>query len=172
MRTSVTSPETAPPPSFTIRSATEKDIPVVAQFLADMLQELASMGDHPACTDRARWSHVVSEIKESLNKVAFLHLLVETVAPRSMPVGWAYARIIDREPVYEPARVLHISALFVSRPYRKGGIGRALLEALVGWGRDSECVEAELNVLLENPACALYKSFGFRASHVKMRRPL
>jgi GNAT superfamily N-acetyltransferase len=155
-----------------VRTAEVADAPIVVQFLREMLQELASMGGHPASRDREQWARLQNEIQNGLQEPSQLHLLAETAGLAPVTVGWAYARIVDREPVYEPARMLHISALFVSRPYRKEGIGQTLLEALLGWGRDSGCTEAELNVLVNNPARALYEELGFNASHIKMARRL
>ncbi len=151
-----------------IRPAAATDAPIVVQYLRDMLQELASMGGHPVSRNADQWAHLLHEIQGGIQEPSQLHLLAETVGSVPALVGWAYARLVDREPVYEPERVLHISALFVYGPYRREGIGRALLEALLEWGRDSACVEAELNVLVGNPARTLYERLGFSASRVKM----
>jgi GNAT superfamily N-acetyltransferase/predicted nucleotidyltransferase len=161
-----------PAGKIAIRSATAADAPIVMQFLDKMVRELASMGDHPVSENREQWAHMASDIQGSLGRTDSIHLLAETTSPVPMPVGWAYARIVDREPIYEPARVLHISALYVSAPHRRTGIGQTLLKALLEWGQGSGCVEAELNVLVGNPACSLYDRFGFSASHVKMTRKL
>jgi GNAT superfamily N-acetyltransferase len=155
-----------------VRPATVTDAPIVVQFLRDMLQELASMGDPPVSKDADQWARLEHEIGSGIEEPTQLHLLAETVGLAPTPVGWAYARIVDREPIYEPQRALHVSALFVSRPYRKQGIGRALLEAVLDRGREAECVEADLNVLMGNPAHALYEKLGFEACRVKMVRKL
>jgi GNAT superfamily N-acetyltransferase len=142
------------------------------QFLREMLIELASMGDHPLSRDDEEWAHLEHEITTGIQGPGQLYLLAEMVGLVPEPVGWAYARIEDREPIYEPERVLHISALFVSPPFRRKGIGRTLLEALLEWGRDTECVEGELNVLVDNPARALYEKLEFSAARIKMTRKL
>jgi GNAT superfamily N-acetyltransferase len=133
-----------------------------------MLQELASMGDPPVSSNADQWAQVQQDISSGVQEPDQLHLLAETVSPYRKPVGWAYARLRDLEPIYEPARVLHISALYVSRPSRRKGIGQVLLQDLLQWGRDSGCVEAELNVLVGNPARALYERCGFSATRIKM----
>jgi ribosomal-protein-alanine N-acetyltransferase len=52
--------------------------------------------------------------------------------------------------------------LMVARPHRRQGIGRALLEAAVGWARSAGVAKLELHVLPHNtPAIALYEAFGF-----------
>lgn len=151
-----------------IRPAITTDTRVIVQFLRDMLHELASLGDHSVSQDQEQWVGVVSEMEKSLDNSDCLHLLAEIASPVPAPIGWAYARITDLEAIYAPARLLHVSALYVSRPYRRKGIGRAMLQDLLEWGRDSGCAEAELNVLVNNPARSLYEKAGFSASRVKM----
>ena len=155
-----------------IRPATRPDAPVITAFLRVMLQELASIGDPSPSGNEEGWAHLQHEIATGMQEPNQRHLLAETLGPAPEPVGWAYARIEEREPIYKPERVLHVSALFVSEPYRRKGVGQTLLEALLEWGRDSECITAELNVLVNNPARALYETLGFSATRVKMTRTL
>jgi RimJ/RimL family protein N-acetyltransferase len=52
--------------------------------------------------------------------------------------------------------------LMVSASYRRQGIGRALLEAAVGWARDAGVTKLELHVFPWNePGIKLYEQFGF-----------
>jgi RimJ/RimL family protein N-acetyltransferase len=52
--------------------------------------------------------------------------------------------------------------LMVSASYRRQGIGRALLEAAVGWARDAGVTKLELHVFPWNePGIRLYEQFGF-----------
>jgi len=52
--------------------------------------------------------------------------------------------------------------LMVAAPYRRRGIGRALLEQAVRWARESGVRKLELHVFPWNtPALRLYESFGF-----------
>jgi RimJ/RimL family protein N-acetyltransferase len=53
--------------------------------------------------------------------------------------------------------------LMVAQSYRRMGIGRALLEAAVRWGRENAVRKLELHVFPHNTAAiALYEQFGFR----------
>ena len=52
--------------------------------------------------------------------------------------------------------------LMVSASYRRQGIGRALLEAAVGWARETGVTKLELHVFPWNePGIKLYEQFGF-----------
>ena len=53
--------------------------------------------------------------------------------------------------------------LMVDAEHRRRGIGRALLDAAVDWARQEGVRKLELHVFPHNePAIALYESFGFR----------
>jgi GNAT superfamily N-acetyltransferase len=79
---------------------------------------------------------------------------------------------VRREAVFEPARILHIHALYVDPDHRRRGIGRALLQTAFEWGRTAGCTATELNVLVSNPARTLYEGLGFRAFQTEMVRDL
>jgi len=44
-----------------------------------------------------------------------------------------------------------------------------LLEAVLEWGREKGCAEAELNMLVSNPARRLYEKLGFKEFQLEMR---
>jgi RimJ/RimL family protein N-acetyltransferase len=52
--------------------------------------------------------------------------------------------------------------LMVAAPYRRRGIGSALLDEAVAWAREAGVTKLELHVFPHNePAIALYEQFGF-----------
>jgi RimJ/RimL family protein N-acetyltransferase len=63
--------------------------------------------------------------------------------------------------------------LMVAAPYRRRGIGRALLERAVEWAGAHGVAKLELHVFTWNePALALYESFGFRREGLRRRHYL
>jgi GNAT superfamily N-acetyltransferase len=158
--------------STSIRRATAADIPSMVEFLRQMLSDMAAVGGYPVARETEHWKDVATEFQDHLKTPGCLHLLAETVSRPPTAVGWSFARSSKREPVFEPAQVLHISALYVSPPYRRQGIGRALLTKVLEWGRSVGCMEAELNVLANNPARALYRELGFADAEIEMTRTL
>jgi len=155
-----------------IQKAAEAEAPQLIEFLRQMLADMAAVGGYPVATGSEHWANVESEFLDHLQSPDCLHLLVKTATKPHKAVGWALARMTEREPLFEPARVLHIHALYVSPAYRRQGIGRSLLKTLLEWGRKGGCVEAELNVLVGNPARALYQGLGFSLFEIEMTRKL
>jgi ribosomal protein S18 acetylase RimI-like enzyme len=155
-----------------IRPVTASDVPTVVAFLRQMLADMATVGGYPVAKDAAQWTSMQTEFLEDLHTPSHLHLLAETGEAPPRTVGWAFARTKERDPVFEPAHVLHISAVYVAPHYRRRGIGRTLLKAVLEWGRSSGCVEAELSVLVDNPARSLYREFGFSEFEIEMTREL
>jgi GNAT superfamily N-acetyltransferase len=137
-----------------------------------MLDEMASLGGHPVTRAEEAWARIKAGITSEITKDEHLLLLAELAGPDLIAIGLAQASVVTREVVFEPTRVLHIHALYVAEAHRRRGIGRALLRATLEWGRASKCAEAELNVLLANPARELYEGLGFSASQMEMVREL
>jgi RimJ/RimL family protein N-acetyltransferase len=68
---------------------------------------------------------------------------------------------IARDPHPASSHVADLG-LMVAAPYRRHGIGRALLDRAVLWGAAARVRKLELHVFPHNtPAIALYESFGF-----------
>ncbi len=158
-----------------IRRANTSDVPTVARFLRAMVEEMASLGGHPVARDDEAWTQIKHAISQELENGDHLCLLAEV--PESGPdpgiaIGLVEARAMAMAPVFRPTPMLHIHALYVVDAYRREGIGQALLDAALAWGRDKGCTEVELNVLVNNPARVLYEKMGFQALQVEMVRRL
>jgi GNAT superfamily N-acetyltransferase len=155
-----------------IRRSKAADLPLLVAFLRHMLTDMAAAGGHPIAADREPWSDIEAAFRDHQDDPGYLHLLATTGAPDSAAVGWAFARSTSLDPLFVPTRMLHIHALYVSPPYRRQGIGRALLNELLSWGRSVGCTAAELNVLVGNPARFLYQELGFHEFEIEMTRKL
>lgn len=151
--------------AFTIRKATIADVPALVARLAAMVQAMESVGGHPAADENLLHDFLRSRLKEHLPRTDHLYLVADSNAQL---VGAAEASIYLLSDVFRDCRMLHIHAVYVDDSQRRQGIGRALMEAILEWGRVQNCEQAELNVLANNPAKQLYESLGFRVFQHEM----
>jgi ribosomal-protein-alanine N-acetyltransferase len=79
-----------------------------------------------------------------------------------MLVGFAVGKIVDE--------IAELESVAVSLRNRRGGIGRALCEAVVEWGKGqgAAAVELEVRARSEGPL-ALYRALGFAAVRLRPR---
>lgn len=155
---------------YSIRKAQEGDAAVVARIVRCMLEEMAPTGGRPVARDAEPWIELEKTITQEIAQEDHVHFLAELPGPDI--VGLAKGSAIRPMFLFEPKRTLHIHAVYVNEAQRRTGIGRALIEALLDWGRRSGCEEAALNVLVGNPARALYEKMGFCTFELEMTRSL
>jgi GNAT superfamily N-acetyltransferase len=155
-----------------LRRAGRGDIDVIVWFVDAMLQDMASYGGHPLVEARRRDRLLRAHVDACLADADHLFLLAVPAGEVPEPLGLAEASVTGLDHLLQPKRVLHIHALYVEPGHRRHGIGQALLEAALAWGKERGCREAALNVLTGNPASHLYQATGFQAFQVEMRRRL
>jgi GNAT superfamily N-acetyltransferase len=153
-----------------LRRAVRDDIDVIVWFVDAMLQDMASYGGHPLVEARRRDRLLRAHVDACLVDADHLLLLAVPGGAGSEPLGLVEASVTGLDELLRPKRVLHIHALYVEPGHRRQGVGRALLEAALAWGKERGCQEAALNALIGNPASHLYRATGFQAFQVEMRR--
>lgn len=144
-----------------------EDAETVAHFLRYMLEEMATMGGYPPAEGPEAWPRVMEVVHGELARDDHLYVL-GGVDDKPEPVCFGEALILEGHPLLKPFNSLHISAVYVLPEFRRNGIARHVTEYLLAWGRRKGCTEADLNVLLRNPARQLYEACGFTASDLKM----
>jgi len=155
-----------------IREATIHEAPTIRSFLRLMVEEMASLGGYPATDDEEQWTRVEQSIRDEIGRRDYLFLLASLADQPETQIGFLAAQVEMADPVFEPKRILHISAVYVLESHRRQGIGQALLKAALEWGSKVGCVVAELNTLVRNPARFLYEKAGFREFEVQMTHKL
>jgi GNAT superfamily N-acetyltransferase len=63
---------------------------------------------------------------------------------------------------------LHLSAVYTVPAARRHGVAKQLIHEALKWGQQMNAVEADLNVLVANPARRLYKQLGFQPHEISM----
>jgi len=156
--------------ALVVRNATPDDTSSVVELIRAMVTDMASFGGYPPATDHAAWETLRSGIAEELSEADVAYLLA--VVANGEVAGIGGARLVTLGGAFAPKKTLHINALFVRQHLRRQGIGDALMSRLLTWGTEAGAVECDLNVLLNNPAQALYSRHGFSGFEMKMVRPL
>ena len=64
-------------------------------------------------------------VRDAVCREGHAYFVADLTGTGATPAGLVEALVVSREPVFEPKRVLHISAVYVLRPHRRRGIGRA-----------------------------------------------
>jgi ribosomal protein S18 acetylase RimI-like enzyme len=156
--------------AVTIRNALPEDGSTIIELIRAMVTDIASYGGYPPATDYSAWEALRCLIVEELLDAKFSHLLAVATAGEIAGIG--AAELITLGGAFAPKKILHISVLYVRPHLRRRRIGDALMTELLAWGSASGAVECDLNVLVRNPAQALYARHGFSPFQVKMVRPL
>ena len=90
-------------------------------------------------------------------------------------VGFVIVKVFDTPPIETlvPRRILSINSMVVTGAQRGKGIGQALVEAAIVWGRAKGATTLELTVWEFNQrAKALYERLGLTTIYHKMQRNL
>ena len=96
----------------------------------------------------ARWRTSLRDwVRSPASRVLFAQ---ETDA--SEPVGLLTAHLYEPAPTYRPHLLVHVDDLYVAPEARGHGLGRALVEAAVAWGRAEGATQLRAGVLATNAA--------------------
>jgi ribosomal protein S18 acetylase RimI-like enzyme len=153
-----------------IRNASPDDTPTIVELIRSMVTDMSSYGGYPPATDPSAWEELRCRIAEDLADANATYLLAD--ATTGEVAGLGAAKLMTLGGTFAPRKTLHISVLYVCPLLRRHRIGDALMTKLLAWGSRSGAVECDLNVLLNNPARALYARHGFSSFQVKMVRQL
>jgi GNAT superfamily N-acetyltransferase len=157
--------------NITIRNATSSDATVVASLLRKMMtDEMEFSGGYQISSDEKEWNKLNEIILKNINDENFIYKIAEEIEGKRPIIGVSEAKMINRAFLLQPTFVLHIHSLYVDPDYRKKGIGKSLMEAVISWGTERKCEELELDVFVNNDAQVLYKNLGFQPFEIKMVR--
>ena len=157
---------------ISIRKAVAADASIITKFIRFMLEEMESMDGHQIIDKDSEWETVENELKKRIDDKDCIILFAEINAPPLEHIGFVEAQIFNFGFVFKPKKTLHIRSVYVSPSHRRKGIAMKLLKAVLEWGKKVGCIEADLNILVSNPAYALYEKLGFKKFEIKMLKKL
>jgi RimJ/RimL family protein N-acetyltransferase len=138
---------------FTIRPA----VPADAEALVALADAVAGEPEAWLITDSS-WRSAGEERRYLRALRRYAHAAVYVAETDEGVVG---RLSVARDPHPASAHVADLG-LMVAAPWRRRGVGRALLEQAVAWAHESGIRKLELHVFPHNePAIALYEAFGF-----------
>src|SRR5262245_61720159 len=132
-----------------LRDAREGEAGFIVQMIRNMVTDMAGYGGNAPATDNAAWERIAATIADELKGTSVKYLIAETASGDA--VGIAGAELITLGGAFAPMKTLHITAVYVLPPFRRGGIGGALLTRILDWGRAAGSEQCDLNVLSDSP---------------------
>lgn len=153
-----------------LRDARLSDAAVAAEMTLAMLADMQRFGGPaPAEGEHAR-DRLTLEMAREIGKPGVKFLIAETAV--GTVVGLAIARTSMGAGALAPVCTAHLSVLYVKPDHRRAGIAGALVARVLEWATAEGAVTCSLNVLVDNPAGALYRRLGFAPHQIGMTRAL
>lgn len=155
-----------------IRQGTAKDATLISNLIKDMVGEMALYGGHAINHSPNIWYQVAERVKVNSTRREYLYLIASHGAPPQTTVGLLAANIEPLEAIFTATSRLHLSAIYTVPNARQQGVAGQLIQTALEWGRQMNTTEADLNVLVGNPARRLYERLGFQPHEISMVKKL
>lgn len=150
-------------PRYLIREATPDDLDAIAEFEIEIAR--VSFGDE-AITDAALHRRRVASSLGGRGEITLVAVAEETQQP---PVGWAW--LSGRTNSLTGARYGNFRSLAVADVPGRSQVGELLLAAVLEAAREGGLRQLTGKVHARNLGMrALYRKFGFEATHVTMEK--
>ena len=155
-----------PEPALRIRPAAEDDLPVILELYRHLdAATVALQPDFYCEAPRER-----DLVLEQLRRADADYLLAELDGVAAGFVLVAYAGWTPTFSIVLPHRYAELCDLVVAPPYRRQGVGAALVAAAKRWARDRRYEYLELTVLAQNDeGIALYEAQDFIEASRRLR---
>jgi ribosomal protein S18 acetylase RimI-like enzyme len=161
-----------------VRQATVRDIDAIARLWEALVKHHQTLdAELPGATPQGALRYgrrIIDRLDDPTARV----LVAEAPSPdgtgRAQVVGYVLGLVVDLVPemfAQEPGGFL--ADIFVAPDYRRQGVGRSLVDALIEWFRDEGLHYFEWHVAARNPeAVAFWRAMGGREVMLRMRANL
>ena len=148
-----------------IRKATQKDLPVLMEFMKGLVDAERSMD--PTIKDGNVVYYDLMEIIENDDSELFVvELNTELVAS-------GYAKIKEDRKYLKHDKQGYLGFMFVPEKHRGNGYNKLIMDALLKWCKDRNVFEIRLDVYEDNPsAIRAYEKIGLKKHLITMRMNL
>lgn len=148
-----------------VRKATEKDLPVLMQFMQGLVEAERTMD--PTIKD----GHIVYyDLTEIMNNEESDLFVVEI---NKELVASGYAKIKDDRHYLKHKKQGYLGFMFVPEKHRGNGYNKLIMDALLKWCKDRNISEIRLDVYENNPsAIRAYEKAGLKRHLINMRMNL
>jgi ribosomal protein S18 acetylase RimI-like enzyme len=158
-----------------VRPATPRDIDAVARLWEELVRYHRMLDpDLPDATPQGALRYgrrIIDRLDDPMARV----LVAEVDSERGKHVvGYVLGLVVDLVPeMFAQEAGGFLADIYVSNDYRRQGIGRALVEALIDWFRKQKLGYFEWHVAARNPdAVAFWRAMGGREMLLRMRANL
>lgn len=141
---------------FHIRRAVAGDAAVIAHQRAAMFRDLGRTSDDEAALIEAETRRQMSELLASGEYLAWL---VEGDGRVVAGGGVMLRRLLPRPGNPQGAEEAYILNVYTESEYRRRGVARQLMAAIIAWCRERQCARVTLHPSTDGRA--LYESLGF-----------
>jgi ribosomal protein S18 acetylase RimI-like enzyme len=151
-----------------IRSATEEDTPAIAEMwkrLVDYHRALDQDLPAPTPDGPERYARSLAE------RVEDSHTCTYVAEGEGRLIGYVLGVVVDFPPeMFQQDASGFLADIYVEEPYRRAGVGQALVEAMMEWFREHGLRYFEWHVAARNPnAIAFWQALGGRDVMIRMR---
>ena len=155
-----------------IRYGTAEDAVLITDLVKRMVKEMTLYGGHAVNESPEIWSSMAELVRANCARPEFLYLIASDASFAPTTVGMVAAYTESLENLFAAKTRLYLSAVYTIPAARRQGIARQLIQQALEWGQRMNASEADLNVLVANPARQIYDHLGFRPHEISMVKEL
>lgn len=154
-------------PNYSIRIAKKDDAPKLVELWKGLMRYHENcVSDYIMSKDaEEKWKVYLDSFFNTGEKIAFVAVRSDEI------VGYIFAMIKQKPPVFEENRVGEIGDTFVREDAHGNDVGRNLVEAASKWLKDMGMKSIEVNMYMDNAlANAFWSSMNFESYFLTRRK--